>query len=140
MTEVISSNELKEKLNSLIQETMIENFFSDNKASQKKKEILEKTPLKPYNMARIKARNYLTNISYKGVTKEDLFNGNFVFDVSVLLANNLNPFSAKRKVQEKRNQDMIYMLWDECVPMKFYRYICGSENFTYLNGKNVFHP
>lgn len=91
-------------------------------------------------MARIKARNYLTNISYKGVTKEDLFNGNFVFDVSVLLANNLNPFSAKRKVQEKRNQDMIYMLWDECVPMKFYRYICGSENFTYLNGKNVFHP
>ena len=34
---------------------------------------------------------------------------------------------------------MIYMLWDECVPINFYRYICGSENFTYLNGKNILH-
>ena len=35
---------------------------------------------------------------------------------------------------------MIYMVWDECVPIKFYKCICGSESFTYLNGKNVLHP
>lgn len=52
MTEVISINELKEKLNSLIQETMTEekepdlDFFSDNKASQKKKRNPRKDTVK----------------------------------------------------------------------------------------------
>lgn len=96
--------------------------------------------LKVYNTTKIKARNYLTNISYKGVAKEDFFNRNLVFHVYILLTNNLNLFSIKRKVPDKRNQDMIYMVWDESVPIKFYKYICGSENFTYLNGKNVLHP
>lgn len=45
---VTNSNELKERLNTLIQETVMEeeesdlDFFSDNKASQKKKESLER--------------------------------------------------------------------------------------------------
>lgn len=45
---VTNSNELKERLNILIQETVMEeeesdlDFFSDNKASQKKKESLER--------------------------------------------------------------------------------------------------
>ena len=44
-----------------------------------------KTNLKPYTMSRIKTRNYLLNISYAGVTKEDFYNRSFVFDIYVLL-------------------------------------------------------
>ena len=29
------------------------------------------------------------------------------------------------------------MLWKECVPVEFYKYVCLEENFVYLNGKNV---
>ena len=35
---------------------------------------------------------------------------------------------------------MIYMLWKECMPNDFYKYICTKENFLYLNGKNVLYP
>ena len=30
---------------------------------------------------------------------------------------------------------MVYMLWKECVPLEFYKYISSEENFIYLNGK-----
>ena len=35
---------------------------------------------------------------------------------------------------------MMYMLWKECMPVKFYRHICNEKNFLYLNGKNVLQP
>ena len=35
---------------------------------------------------------------------------------------------------------MIYMLWKECMPTKFYRHICKEKNFLYLNSKNVLQP
>ena len=35
---------------------------------------------------------------------------------------------------------MIYMLWRECIPVEFYRYICQEDNFKYLNGRDVTQP
>ena len=35
---------------------------------------------------------------------------------------------------------MIYMLWKECMPHRFYQHICKEKNFFYLNGKNVLQP
>ena len=35
---------------------------------------------------------------------------------------------------------MIYLLWKECMPVKFYKHICKEKNFLYLNGKNVLQP
>ena len=35
---------------------------------------------------------------------------------------------------------MVYMIWRECVPVDFYRYICEESNFIYLNGRDVGHP
>lgn len=35
---------------------------------------------------------------------------------------------------------MTYMLWKECMPVKFYKHICKEKNFLYLNGKNVLQP
>ena len=32
------------------------------------------------------------------------------------------------------------MLWRECIPVEFYRYICQEENFRYLNGRDVSQP
>ena len=106
MTKLINTNELKEKLNMLIQETVMEEkepdlyFFYDNNAIQKKK---TKCPqVKPCDTTRIKTRNFLTNISYNAFTEDDLFNRNFVFDVYALLPKNLNPSSIEQKNQEKK--------------------------------------
>ena len=40
--------------------------------------------MKPYNTAKIKSQNFMTNISYNGVKEEDLFRSSFVFDIYVL--------------------------------------------------------
>ena len=89
--------------------------------------------------SRRKMRNYLSNISYAGVTKEDFYNGNFVFQIYVLLTKNLNPFSLDQKLSDQNKHEMIYMLWKECIPAEFYKFICKEEHFLYLNGKNVLY-
>ena len=93
-----------------------------------------------YSPTRIKSRNFLSNIPYTGISKNDFYNENFIFDVYVLLVKNLNSFSLSRKVTDKTKHEMVYMLWRECIPSEFYRYICQEKNFIYLNGWNVGQP
>ena len=66
---------------------------------------------KRYNTTRIKSRNFLSNIAYLGINKEDYYSESFVFDVYLLVNKNLNPFSLDRKLVDKSKLEMIYMLW-----------------------------
>ena len=93
-----------------------------------------------YSPTRIKSRNFLSNISFTGINKNDFYNENFILDVYVLLIKNLNPFSLGRKISDKLKHEMVYMLWRECTPSDFYRYICEEKNFVYLNDRNVEQP
>ena len=93
-----------------------------------------------YSPTRIKSRNFLSNISYTGISKNDFYNENFILDVYVLLVKNLNPFSLSRKVSDKTKHKIVYMLWREYIPPDFYRYICEEKNFIYLNGRGVGQP
>ena len=93
-----------------------------------------------YSKTRIKSRNFLSNIAYTGINKNDFYNECFILDVYVLIVKNLNPFSLNRKIADKMKHEMVYMLWQECMPTEFYRYICDGDNFVYLNGKNVTQP
>ena len=54
-----------------------QDFFQDNNSLGKK-----------YTAARIKSRNFLSNIAYVGINKEDFYNGNFIFDVYLLVTKN----------------------------------------------------
>ena len=101
--------------------------------------MLLKNLVKPYTTTRIKSINFLSNISYVGINKEDFYNQNFVFDIYALMTTNLNPFSLDRKLSDQNKHEMIYMVWKECTPGEFYKYICLKENFLYLNGKNVLY-
>ena len=93
-----------------------------------------------YSPTRIKSRNFSSNISYTGINKKEFYNENSILDISVLLVKNLNPFSLCRKVSDKTKHEMVYMIWRECIPVDFYRYICEESNFIYLNGRDVGHP
>ena len=90
-----------------------------------------------YSPTRIKSRNFLSNIRYTGINKSDFYNENFILDIFILLVKYLNPFSLQRKTADKLKHEMVYMLWRECIPSEFYRYICQDENFKYLNGRDV---
>ena len=93
-----------------------------------------------YSPTRVKSRNFLSNICYTSISKSDFYNENFILDVYILLVENLNPFSLQQKISDKFKHEMIYMLWRECIPVEFYRYICQEENFRYLNGRDVSQP
>ena len=105
-------------------------FFQGNKTSTNK-------PSRNYTTTRIKSRNFLSNISYAGINKEDFYNENFTFDIHLLVTKNLNPFSLDRKLNDQNKHQMIYMLWKECMPQKFYKHICKDSKVLYLNVKNV---
>ena len=60
---------------------------------KKKKKKNETTKIKPYIMTRIKSCNFLMNISYMGVKKDDLLNRSFIFDMYTQTIENIKPFS-----------------------------------------------
>ena len=91
-------------------------------------------------MTRIKSRNFLTNISYNKVKKQDLFDRSFVFDIYILATKNINPFSLERKIFDVKDREMINMFWDDCNEPSFYKHICQPDNFLYLNGKTIIYP
>ena len=98
-----------------------QDFFQDNNALGKR-----------YTTTRIKPRNFLSNIAYVRINKEDYYNEKFYFDIFLLVTKNLNPFSLDRKLADKSKHEMIYMLWKECMPQKFYRHVCKEKTFSTL--------
>ena len=119
--------------------TIMEESAKNRNFFQNKNAILKKENNKPYTTTRIKSKKFLSNISYVGVNKEDFYKKGFIFDVYSLVVKNLNLFSLERKTGDQNKQEMIYVLWKECVLVEFYKYICLEENFLYLNEKNVLY-
>ena len=115
-------------------------FFPTEKSIAKRKKVRYTATRIKYSPTRVKSRNFLSNIGYNSINKADFYNENFILDVFILLVKNLNPFSLQRKISDKFKHEMIYMLWRECVPAAFYRFICQEENFKYLNGRGVSEP
>ena len=105
-------------------------FFQSNKDKIERK----------YTTTRIKSRDFLSNIAYVGINREDFYNQKFLFDVYLLITKNLNPFSLDRKLTDKNKHEMLHMLWKECMLQKLYQHICKENNFLYLNGKNALLP
>ena len=93
-----------------------------------------------YSPTRIKSRNFLSNISYTGISKSDFYNESFILGIYILFVKNLNPFSLQQKISDKLKHEIIYVLWRECIPSEFYRHICQDDNFRYLNGRDVSQP
>ena len=98
------------------------NFFWDNTSSEK--------AWRKYATTRIKSRNFLSNILYVGINKEDFYNENFIFNVYLLVTENLNRFPLDRKLNDQNKHEIIHMLWKECMPQRFYKHICKEKNFS----------
>ena len=139
-----SSNQEQETKNDSNNETTeaekSHDFFPTEKSIAKRKRVRYTATRIKYSPTRVKSRNFLSNIRYNSISKADFYNENFILGVFILLVKNLNPFSLQRKSSEKFKHEMIYMLWRECIPPAFYRFICQEGNFLYLNGRDVSQP
>ena len=117
-----------------------QDFFLTEKSIAKRQKVRYLATRIKYSPTRVKSRNLLSNIGYTSISKSDFYNENFILDVYILLVKYLNPFSLQQKTSDKFKHEMIYMLWRECIPVEFYRYICQEDNFKYLNGRDVTQP
>ena len=97
-----------------------QNIFSDDKA------------IKNYNNSKVKARNFLTNVSYTRITSADYKNKNFVVDCFTFLIMYLNPFYLERKFESTIERDFIHVLWNYLMPNQLYRHISSEANIKTL--------
>ena len=97
-----------------------QNIFSDDKA------------IKNYNNSKVKARNFLTNVSYTRITPADYKNKNFVVDCFTFLIMYLNPFYLERKFESTIERDFIHVLWNYLMPNQLYRHISSEANIKTL--------
>ena len=98
-----------------------QNIFLDDKA------------IKSYNNSKVKARNFLTNVSYNRITTADYKNKNFVIDCFTFMILYLNPFYLERKFETNIERDFVNVLWTFLMPSKLYNHITGNDNMKTLN-------
>ena len=88
----------------------------------------------------MKARNFLTNISYRRISDKDFTNADFIIDMLSYILLYVRPFFLQLSYADKEQRDMVKMLWEKCLPPKFYEYAKKPDNFFILNsGKLTFN-
>ena len=105
-----------------LQNELNQDIFSDDKAIK----II-------HSSTKVKARNFLTNVSYNRVTAADYKNKNFVIDCFTFLILYLNPFYLERKFETDVEREFVNTLWAFLMPSNLYNYISQSENMKTLN-------
>ena len=104
-----------------LQKELNQDIFLDDKA------------IKNYSTSKIKARNFLTNVSYNRITAVDYKNQNFVVDCFTFMIWYLNPFYLERKFETIIEREFVSTLWMFLMPSNLYDFISQNENMAQLN-------
>ena len=73
---------------------------------------------KKNSTAKVKARNFLTNISYRCYKLKDFKNEAFLIDIYSLVLQNLNTLMINTKFDIENNRNYVKMLWNKCIPQE----------------------
>ena len=119
---------LLETMNSLEKELNLDIFLSDKDLKKEKKK---------YSSTKVKARNFLTNISYNGLKQKDYENRSFVIDIFAYLILYFNPYNVNGKFETELERAYINILWSMLMPQNFYIFVSKKENIQLLNKKNA---
>ena len=107
-------------------------IYLDDKELLKK----ERKEKKKYSSTKVKARNFLTNISYNGIKNKDYENKTFVIDIFAYLILYFNPYNINGKFETDIEKSYVNILWLQLLPESFYSFVSKKENFQILNKKN----
>ena len=113
----------------------------DNNAVPKKE-----TKRKFYHSStKVKARNLLTNVSYRRLKQPDFYKDCFVIDILSFMVQNFNPVNLDIKLDIEKERDMVKLMWDVCVPNEFVSFmlkwnhynLISQPNLTYQKANNI---
>ena len=126
------NNPLSETMKSLEKELNRDIYLND-------KELLirERKEKKKYSSTKVKARNFLTNISYNGIKNNDYENKTFVIDIFAYLILYFNPYSINGKFETEIERTYVNILWSQLLPQSFYTFVSKKDNIQILNKKNA---
>ena len=99
--------------------------------------IKERKEKKKYSSTKVKARNFLTNISYNGIKNNDYENKTFVIDIFAYLILYFNPYSVNGKFETEIERTYVNILWSQLLPQSFYTFVSKKDNIQILNKKNA---
>ena len=119
-----------------LEKELNQDFFSDNNAVQKipeKKITNSSSKGSNYSPTKVKARNFLTSVSYSRVKDIDFDNKSFVIDCYTFLLLNLNLFYLERNFESVMDRQYVEVIWNSQIPNDFYTYICQPEHYQTLN-------
>ena len=74
-----------------------------------------------YSNTKVKRRNLLTNVSYRRFKQSDFKMDNFIIGILSFLLKKFNSINLERKLDSKKDREMVKFLWNECVTHDFYR-------------------
>ena len=93
----------------------------------------QQRPLNRYSSTKVKARNFLTNVSYNRIKDSDYQNKSFVIDCFSFILLYLNPFYLERKFETIIERDYVNLIWSYMMPETLYNFICMEDNYKTLN-------
>ena len=118
---------LKSIMKSLEKELNQDFFPSNNLIIPKKKTIKKRSSFINYSLTKIKARNFLTNISYSRVKEEDFNNRSFIIDCYSFVILYLSPFYLDWKFENSVEKDYVEVLWQQQIPNDFFVLSAGLK-------------
>ena len=86
-----------------VEEQQSQNSSQDNNVVPKK----ETKWKSDYSNTKVKARNLLTNVSYRRFKQFDFFKDSFVIDILSFLVQNFNPVNLDIKLETEKERDMV---------------------------------
>ena len=119
---------LSQTMQSLEKELNLDIFLNDKDLKKQKKK---------YSSTKIKAKNFLTNVSYRGVKNGDFENRSFVLDIFAYLILYFNPYNLDEKFETEVEKDYVNILWSMLLPANFYNFVSQEENIKSLNKTNA---
>ena len=126
------NNPLSETMKSLEKELNRDIYSSDKEFL-----IKERKEKKKYSSTKVKARNFLTNISYNSIKNKDYENKTFVIDIFAYLILYFNPYSINGKFETEIERTYVNILWSQLLPQSFYTFVSKKDNIQILNKKNA---
>ena len=111
-----------------------QNFSQDYNDVPKERKRMAKSN---YSNIKVKARNLLTNVSYRRFKQKDFNNSRFIIDILLFIMQYFTPVNLDRKLDNEKDKFMVKFLWDECIPPDFTRYIYKSENYDAISNPKV---
>ena len=110
-----------------------QNSSQDNNVDQLKK--IKKRAA--YSTTKVKARNLLTNVSYRRFKTSDFTKINFGVDILSFLVQNCNPTNLEIKLETEKEREMVKFMWDACISCDFTVYLLKQNNFDIISQTNL---